>query len=125
MVFLDTEYEKFVFDQNHKLPRPNPDGSNKLWLLLLMLEEAGDGRTDVEYPVLVFDNKWDDNIDDATDDEDDALVVEGEVKNMDFAILDLSFSSVGQLTRALLAAGCSVPVEVAAILLNIYFICGI
>ena len=89
-----------------------------------MLEDVGDGRTDVEYPVLVFDNKWDDNIDDATDD-DDELVVDGEVKNMDFAILDLSFSSVGQLTRALLAAGCSVPVEVAAILLNIYFICGI
>jgi len=52
-------------------------------------------------------------------------VVDGDELNIDFTILDLSMSSVGQLTRVRLLAGCSVPVEVAAMLLNIYFICGI
>ena len=41
--------------------------------------------------------------------------------NMDLVVVDF-IASVGQLTLVLLLEGCSVP---AAILLNIYFICGI
>ena len=111
------------FPQNHKFPRPNPDGSNKVLLLLILDEDDADG-TEVEYPVLAVVFKWDDNIEDVIDDVFVVDVDEYE-RNMDLAILDLSISSVGQLTLALLADDCSVPVEVAAMLLNMYFICGI
>ena len=118
---LDTKTGKY-FPQNHKFPRPNPDGSNIV--VLLMLEEGADW-TEVEYPVLAVVFKWDDNIDDAIADDELVVDVDEYERNIDLAILDLSISSVGQLTLALLADGCSVPVEVAEMLLNMYFICGI
>ena len=89
-----------------------------------MLEEGADW-TEVEYPVLAVVFKWDDNIEDAIADDEFVVDVDEYERNIDFAILDLSISSVGQLTLALLADGCSVPVEVAEMLLNMYFICGI
>ena len=90
---------------------------------MILDEDDADG-TEVEYPVLAVVFKWDDNIEDVIDDVFVVDVDEYE-RNIDFAILDLSISSVGQLTLALLADGCSVPVEVAEMLLNMYFICGI